>query len=192
MRPKIAGVGVGHRRQHDPEPPARAPSASALSQYPLHPMTVGVLLQTSARPAAAIFSRSLLAPKVKRELVEQILGLAIGRQVHAVAEQLGQAVVAQIVGDEQRPRGQRLEDSHVDVVLDAAIENRSSRRIRPGHFLEIALADERVRILAADRLSKSARGPGKTLPTNATSYCLATSCLRWISGSQANGSQADD
>ena len=38
--------------------------------------------------------------------------------------------------------------------------------------------------------SSSARGPGKTLPTKATSYCLATSCLRWISGSQASGSQA--
>ena len=90
--------------------------------------------------------------------------LAISRQVHAIAEQLRLAVFTQFVGDQQRAARQRLEDPHVDVVLDAPVEYGSRRRISGGHLLEVTLTDKRVGDTCGERFSKSARGPGKTLP----------------------------
>ena len=52
------------------------------------------------------------------------------------------------------PRRQRLEDPHIDVVLDAPVEDRARRRIGAGHLLEVALADERVGILAPDQVQQ--------------------------------------
>jgi len=62
------------------------------------------------------------AVEVKRQLVEQVFRLPISRQVHAVAKQLGLAIVGQIIGHEERTAGDGLEDAHVDVIADAAVE----------------------------------------------------------------------
>ena len=63
------------------------------------------------------------ALEIKRQLVEQVLGFSISRQVHTVAKHFGETIVGQVVGDEQGTARHRLEDAHVDVVADAAIEH---------------------------------------------------------------------
>ena len=83
--------------------------------------------------------------------------------MHAVPKQLAQAVVAQVVGHEHRAAGDGLEDAHVDVVADAAIERDAGRRIGPGHVVEVALADERVAVSPLDQRQQIAARAGEDI-----------------------------
>ena len=84
--------------------------------------------------------RDRLAPVGVLEMITDHLphlpGLAVGRQVHAVLEELGQAVLGQVIGHQHRPARQGLEDPHVDVVADAAVEDDPAGRVDPRHVVE--------------------------------------------------------
>jgi len=90
--------------------------------------------------------------EIERQLVEQIVRLAVRGQVHAVAEQLSLPVVAQIARQKERAARQRLEDPHVDIIRDAAIKDDARGRVGPRHLVEVALADERIAILSANQV----------------------------------------
>ena len=70
----------------------------------LHPMSVRVFRDRLGPPGDRDSFANRLALQVERQLIEQVVVVAIGRQVHAVPEQLAQAVFVQVIGHEQRPQ----------------------------------------------------------------------------------------
>src|SRR5579863_6200899 len=96
----------------------------------------------------------LVMADVKPQLVEQLVRSLVRNQVPIRLEELFLAVVPQIIGDEQRAAAQRLEDAHVNVVLDAPVNADPRLRVDPGKLVEIALADERVRKLLLHQLQE--------------------------------------
>ena len=102
-----------------------------------------------------------LAFKIERQLIKQVIAIAVSRQVHAIAKQLGQPVVAQVVGHEQRPARNRLEHAHIHVIANAAIKRDACRRIRACHVIEVALADERIVVPALNQPEQIATRPRK-------------------------------
>ena len=150
-----------------------------LPQQSLHPVAIRVLAQHFGHPGRRDLLADLLAHQVIRQLFQQLIGLPVRRQVHSVLEELRQAVLLQVVGQQQRPAGQDLEDPHVDVVPDAAIEADSGRGVGTGHLVEVALADERVGIPPADQVEQLRAGTGKDVADEGdVDTAWRTSCLR--------------
>ena len=79
------------------------------------------------------------------QLLKQVLLGVIRNQMSAVLEKFEQPVVRQRVRDQQRAAAQSLEDTHVDVVDQAAIEDDFRRGVDRGHFLEVPIPDKRTR-----------------------------------------------
>ena len=142
----------------------------------------------SARPAAAIASRFVLMIEVIADRLQHLPGLAVGGQVYAVLEVLVLSVRRQIIGDQQRPAGHRLEDPHVHVVADAPVEHprrpsRSapSRRRRPCREMRGELpADHREQIVPR---------PREAVPDERDIISPGDLVLAVDVGSQASGSQ---
>ena len=130
-----------------------------------------------------------LVVQIVRRLIEQLVGVTISRQVHAVPKQLGLTVVGKVIRQEQRTAGDRLEDAHVDVVLDAPIEHQPRRRIDLGHLLEVGSPHEHRSGTAAGADGPARHGaPGKGCRQMRCRDAFSTSNLQCTSGSQANGS----
>jgi len=105
----------------------------------------------------------LVMRQVIADLVQQLLAVAVGGQVHAVLEQLRLPIVAEIVGQQQRAARQRLEDAHVDIVANAAVEDDPRHRVGLRHLLEIALAHEDMGKMLLDQAQQVGARAGEDI-----------------------------
>ena len=135
---------------------------------------VGQHLGTASRRNALA---QFLASQVEAHLVQQLVAVAVGGEVNAIAEQLGLAVIAQVVGQQQRTARQRLEDAHVDVVADAAVEDDACSGVSAGHVLEERPADERVLERAGQQPQQVLALAGKDIADEADIYALGNLVL---------------
>ena len=117
-----------------------------LAEHAFHPVPVRVPRRRFGPARGGDSLANCFLFQVVRRLVEQLIVIAVGRQVHAVAEQLRLAIVVQVVGQQQRPARDGLEDPHVHVIPQATIERQSRRGVDLRHLLEVGLADERPRV----------------------------------------------
>ena len=75
-------------------------------------MPVRVLRDNFLHPGGLDFLADGRVAQIVVELVEQIVAITVGGQVRTVAEQLGLAVLREVIGHEQRAAGERLEDAN--------------------------------------------------------------------------------
>jgi hypothetical protein len=116
------------------------------AQQPFHSMPICVPAHRLGHASLGNLLAEPLPLEVIRQLVDQVLCVAVCGEVHAVAKQLGLAVVGHIIGQYQRTTPDSLENPHVDVVLDAAVEDDSRCGVSPCHVVEITPANERMGI----------------------------------------------
>ena len=107
-----------------------------------HPVVVGMAAECLGAAGGGDLFADLFAIEVVCDLVEQLFRVAVGRQVDAVLQQLGLAVVGEIIGDQERAAGECFEEPHIDVVFDAAIEDGACLGVGARHLVEVAPANE--------------------------------------------------
>ncbi len=134
-----------------------------LGQQPLHPVPVRMpadrLLPPGCRDRLALAA----VGEVVRDDFEHLARLAIRRQVHAIVNELVLPVFSQVVGDQQRPTRQRLEDPHIHIIAEAAVEDDPAGRVDPRHLVEERPADDVPGELAGDRLQQLIPRPGEDM-----------------------------
>ena len=121
------------------------------------------LLPSGGRDPLAL----ILMFQVVRDLLHQLIEVTIRDEVLAVAEQLRLAVVAELVGHQERSAGQGLEHPHVDIAQHAAVEDDPRGGVGLGHLVEIAPADEHVGEVFLEMLDGLGAPAGQKVPDEA-------------------------